>query len=285
MPMMPEHRGPADPHDDETSWYTAQVEASTGRVPVRVIEPRGRTAGWLVWAHGGSWHRGSAQDWHHPCADLAATAGVTVASVDYRLAPQHRHPAALQDMVAALGWAARRAGADGVPVAVGGDSAGGTVAACAALVQRDRGMDLAAQVLAYPPIDPLCRAASYHRDPTAFPQAETLTAAWRSYRDNRLGSHPAHYSTPLESPDLTGAAAAIIAVGTLDPVVDDVRDYRERLLAAGVPVRYQEFAATAHGAFLTPAFVRTPEPALRHWLGVSLRAALLDPAPPSPSLR
>lgn len=178
--MMPEHRGSANPHSNRTSWYTTRVDASTGPVPVRVIEPRGRTAGWLVWAHGGSWHRG-------------------------------------------------------------------------------------------------------HRNPSAFPQADTLTAAWRSYRGSRPGRHPAHYSTPLESPDLTGAAPAIIAVGALDPVVDDVRDYRERLRNAGVPVRYQEFATTAHGAFLTPTFARSEEPSLRQWLGISLRAALHDRTVPSSS--
>ncbi|MET7970941.1 alpha/beta hydrolase fold domain-containing protein [Micromonospora sp. NPDC005305] len=185
-----------DTRDTGAAWYTARVDTSTGQVPVRVIEPHGHSAGWLVWAHGGSWPSGSAQDWHHACAGLADIAGVTVASVDYRVAPRHPHPAALHDVTAALAWARRQATADGVPVAVGGHSAGGTIAACAALVLRERGVDLAAQVLAHPPIDPLCRAGSCHRDPTAFPQADRLATAWRSYRGAGHDNAPTSYRTP-----------------------------------------------------------------------------------------
>jgi len=238
---------------------------------VRVIAPGGPRTGWLVWAHGGSWHSGSAQAWHHACADLAAIAGVTVVGVDYRLAPQHRHPAALHDIVAVLAWAQQQAAGEGGQVAVGGDSAGGTIAACAALLMRDRGHALAAQVLAYPPTDPQCRADSYHRDASAFPHADALRAAWRSYRGVRPPESSSLYSTPLEASDLTGLAPAIMGVGDLDPVIDDVRDYRKRLLDAGVRVRYQEFPATAHAAFLAPASW------LREWLGSTLAAVLSLP--------
>lgn len=278
---MPDRLEMPDTRDNGAAWYTARIDTSTGQVPVRVIEPHGHSAGWLVWAHGGSWHRGSAQDWHHACADLADIAGVTVASVDYRLAPRHPHPAALHDVTAALAWARQQATADGVPVAVGGDSAGGTIAACAALVLRDRGVDLAAQVLAYPPIDPLCRAGSYHRDPTAFPQADRLATAWRSYRGAGHDNSPTSYSTPLECADLTGAPTAIIAVGALDPVVDDVRDYRDRLLGAGVTVHYEEPPAAAHGAFLAPGITPQDSNSLRQWLGATLRTTLHHRTDPS----
>ena len=79
------------------AWHTTQIRVPSHpvTVPVRVLEPSGPRSGLLVWAHGGSWRSGSAQAWHHACADLAKTAGVTVVSVDYRLAPGHRHPAAL----------------------------------------------------------------------------------------------------------------------------------------------------------------------------------------------
>ncbi|MEV7628768.1 alpha/beta hydrolase fold domain-containing protein [Actinoplanes sp. NPDC089786] len=82
-------------------------------VPVRVLEPPGERAGWLVWAHGGSWRGGSARAWHHACAELAGVAGVTVVSVDYRLAPTHRHPAALLDVLTVLSFAQEAAAADG----------------------------------------------------------------------------------------------------------------------------------------------------------------------------
>ncbi|WP_433288269.1 alpha/beta hydrolase fold domain-containing protein [Micromonospora sp. CA-244673] len=128
-----------------------------------------------------------------------------------------------------------------------------------------------AQVLAHPPVDPLCRAGSYHRDPTAFPKADRLAAAWRSYRGAGHDNAPTSYSTPPECADLTGAATAIIAVGALDPVVDDVRDYRDRLLGAGVTVHYEEPPSAAHGAFLAPGITPQDSHSLRQWLGATLR--------------
>jgi acetyl esterase len=255
----------------EVAWFTGRIETPSHPVPVpiRVFLPeRPLHRGWLVWAHGGSWHSGSAQAWHQPCAELAATAGTNLVSVDYRLAPQHQHPTALLDLLVALSWARQQADKDDTLVAIGGDSAGATLAACAALVTRDRAETLAAQVLAYPPTDPHCRAASYHRDPTAFPHPTVLSASWRSY----LGQGPDIsdlYSTPEQAGDLTAAAPAVIAAGTEDPVLDDVRDYRTRLQRNGVPVRYHEIPGASHGAFLHPI------PGLRTFLGTEL-AAVLD---------
>ncbi|RZU53775.1 acetyl esterase [Krasilnikovia cinnamomea] len=260
----------------DVSWYTTQVSGPGADVPVRILRPTGPRNGWTVWAHGGSWHHGSALTWHHACADLAVAAATTVVSVDYRLAPEHPHPAALEDFLTAVAWAQEQAAGEATEVAVGGDSAGGTIAACAALVLRDSGGHLAAQVLAYPPIDPQCRADSYHRDPCAFPAAGALTAAWRGYRGEHPDGSGGLYSTPMEAADLTGAAPAIIAVGELDPVIDDVRDYQRRLHAAGVPVRYLELARTAHGAFLEPVparLARPRGPSLRSWLGRALAHA------------
>ncbi|MFG1998280.1 alpha/beta hydrolase fold domain-containing protein [Spirillospora sp. NPDC048911] len=231
--------------------------ASLGQeVPVRVHQAGVAPRGWLVWAHGGSWTSGSSAGWHHATADLARAASGTVVSVDYRLAPEHPHPAGLLDALAAMDLA--QALTDG-PIAVGGDSTGATLAAAAALVWRDLGRPLAAQVLAYPPIDP--RASSYPRDPSR----ARLLAAWRSYRGT-AERHPAAtgatrlYSTPDEADDLGGLAPAILAVGTADPVAEDVRDYARRLRAAGNAVSLREFAGLPHGAFLDAL-------EMRHWLG------------------
>lgn len=145
---------------------TTLVLPGTPPVPVQVFRPEGRTpAGLLVWAHGGSWQHGSATQWRPATAALAAHSGWSVISVDYRLAPRHRHPSAVRDVLTALTWAHEQAqrnpaaepgrpAAAGRPVAVGGDSAGGTLAACAALAARDRGAAPVAQVLAYPPSSP-----------------------------------------------------------------------------------------------------------------------------------
>ena len=200
-----------------------------------------------MWAHGGSWQHGSAAQWHEVTADLARVSGCTVLSVDYRLAPEHRHPAALHDILAAVRWATRESVREsGAPlVSVGGDSAGGTLAAAAALVLRDEGEPLVSQVLAYPPLDPGCRAPSYRADPGAFPSADQLRAAWRSYRGTaplrRGGARPTAYSAPFEAADLAGVAPTVLAVGDLDPVADDVRGYAQSLRQAQVETSLRLF--------------------------------------------
>ncbi|MFI7468738.1 alpha/beta hydrolase [Nonomuraea sp. NPDC049646] len=239
----------------EPSWSPLVLPGSPP-VPVRIHRPHGPPpAGLLVWAHGGSWQRGSAAGWHDATAALADWSGWTVISVDYRLAPRHRHPAAVQDVLAALGWAHGRAA--GIPLAVGGDSAGGTLAAVAALAARDRGLPLAAQVLAYPPFDPACAGASYHRSPPAFPQAEPLRRAWRAWRGDRPAAvrdadGTRLYTTHWEAPTLAGVAPAVLAVGRDDPVHDDVESYARRLRADGVPARLLRPPGAVHGDVLRP---------------------------------
>ncbi|NUP24551.1 MAG: alpha/beta hydrolase fold domain-containing protein [Streptomyces sp.] len=211
--------------------------------------------GLLVWAHGGSWQRGSAAEWHHSTAALAAWSGWSVISVDYRLAPRHRHPSAVQDILTALAWACGEAA--GLPLAVGGDSAGGTLAASAALAARDRGLPLAAQVLAYPPFDPTCAGPSYHRSPSAFPQTGPLRQAWRAWRGDGSGAvHHAGgtrlYTTHREARTLAGVAPAVLVVGPDDPVHDDVEAYAHRLREDGVPVRLLRPPGAVHGDVLRP---------------------------------
>ncbi|MGW6612926.1 alpha/beta hydrolase [Streptomyces erythrochromogenes] len=277
----------------QVRWGHTSIPSPSGPVPARVYRPAASAPlGWLVWAHGGSWRAGSAQDWHGPTAELARISGFAVASVDYRLVPEVRHPAMVEDVLAALAWAREQAreqdgerAGDPLPVAVGGDSAGATLAACAALACRDRALPLAAQLLAYPPLDPGCTAASYHRFPDMFPTASYLMAAWQDYRDPdrpaAADGTPLH-STPFEAADLRGVARAVLATGDLDPVGDDVHRYARLLQAAGVEVTLREFGQTGHGAFLQPGHATSggPETAsLRGWLGVALRL-LTSPAAP-----
>lgn len=272
------------------TWEPAAIRADDHELPARVYRPvpgpasaeehRVPAPSVIVWAHGGSWRTGSVAEWHPALAHLASLTGATVVGVDYRLAPEHPHPAPLADVLAALDWADELVG--GAPVAVGGDSAGATLAASAALVRRDAGRPLAAQLLAYPPIDPACRAASYGRDPGAFPRRADLAAAWRAYRGSGANSGTAHrstahqitahrsaanqntpyartpyYSTPADAADVTGVARAALVVGTLDPVADDVRAYAARLAAADVSVVLHELPGVGHGAFLgSPEFRR-----------------------------
>ncbi|MDI3389882.1 alpha/beta hydrolase [Streptomyces sp. B-S-A8] len=263
------------PRARAVEWQPGHIRGATHDVPVRVFRPSAGHSGWLVWAHGGSWHGGSVAGWHRPCADLSRLSGCAVVSVEYRLAPDDPHPAALNDVLTALDWAQRKSEQEGLPAAsVGGDSAGGTVAACAAVVRRDQGRPLTAQVLAYPPFDPSCRAPSYTRYEGNFPTREGLAGAWRSYRSG-ASKGSALPSTPFEVDDLSGLAPAILGVGEFDAVADDVRQYADRLREAGNDLEFQEFPQMAHGAFLQPSAPgrsRAGGPsALRPWLGAALR--------------
>ncbi|MER6425319.1 alpha/beta hydrolase [Streptomyces sp. NPDC001137] len=260
----------------EVQWRPALLDAGTHRIPVRIYRPGPRSYGWLVWAHGGSWRAGSVEHWHGSVMDLARTSGCTVVSTGYRLAPGYRHPAQLEDVLTTLFWAGEQA-ADGEPLAVGGDSAGGTIAACAALARRDRDQPLAAQVLAYPPLDPDCAAASYTSERGAFPAAEDLRLAWETYRggvETAVRGGIPLYSTPLAAQRLGGLAPAVIAVGELDPVRDDVKAYARRLREAGNAVRLKTFPGTPHAAFLAAGGPGAGNPGLRRWLGTALREQL-----------
>lgn len=213
-------------------------------------------AGWIIWAHGGSWHQGSSADWQHATGLLASLSGRNVLSLDYRLAPTHRHAAAVIDMLTAIGWV-RETSPDS-SIIVGGDSAGGTLAAVAAIAARDRGESLQAQILAYPPIDPECRAVSYHADPGSFPPPGLLRTAWRSWHGTPQASAVASDGTrllfsPREADSLAGVAPAVLVVGDHDPVRDDVAAYAEQLRADGVPVDHRVLPGIGHGDVLRPA--------------------------------
>jgi acetyl esterase len=227
--------------------------------PVRLFRPSEGGRGTLVWAHGGSWTGGSVAGWHEPCADLAELGDWNVVSVGYRTAPAHPHPAALSDVAAVVEWAAERIGG---LVAVGGDSAGATIATSVALALRGRAHAPVAQLLAYPPLDPECGSPSYARDD--FPNRTDLRSSWRAY----LGPTPLldPPATPWHTDDLTGLPFSVLLVGDGDPVIGDVRAYAARLAEASVPTRLHEFEQMGHGEFLRSGGSR-----LRTALGQALR--------------
>ncbi|RLP76777.1 alpha/beta hydrolase [Mycetocola tolaasinivorans] len=241
---------------DVQTWRVAIPTADGHRGDAVLHRPaRPDNPGWLVWAHGGSWHHGSAETWAGATANLARLTGVTVLSVNYRLAPESRHPDALIDMLAAIAWV-RSVDPLGV-ISVGGDSVGGTLAAAAAVVARDRREPLRAQILAYPPYDPECRAPSYFTDPAGFPDPLTLRAQWRDWlgdptRKNLATDGTRLRATPRDAPSLAGVCPAVLAVGSLDPVRDDVEAYASDLRGAGVLVRLSVLPGIRHGDILTP---------------------------------
>ncbi len=236
--------GPGEP---VASVRELAVPGPAGEIPVRVYRPEGEGAlPVLAHFHGGGWVLGSLDTHDALCRALANASGAIVAAVDYRLAPEHPFPAALEDCVAATAWLAERAGelgGDPRRLAVVGDSAGGNLAAGVARRLRDR---VAFQVLVYPVADGSLGTASF----ADFAQgwgltAEGMTAFWRLYLDGASAEDPD--LSPVRAPDLAGAPPALVLTADHDVLRDEGVAYADALRAAGVPVEHREYAGTIHG--------------------------------------
>ena len=215
-------------------------------VTVRLHRPAGAqvTGAAMLWIHGGGYVLGSAGQDDVYCRDLADTTGVTVAAVNYRLAPEFPYPTPSEDCYTALSWLAEQPWVDRDRIAIGGASAGGGLAAALALLARDRGdIPLAAQVLVYPMLD----------DRTASTPSGRRFVLW-SERDNQrawdlyLGSADRNVAVPARRGDLGGLPPTWLGVGTCDLFHDETLDYARRLRAADVPCEV-EIAPGAFHAF------------------------------------
>jgi acetyl esterase/lipase len=244
----------------------AQVEdlvvpgADGGRMRARAYWPRvpADALGAILWLHGGGWYLGDIDAFDRVTRQLANASGAVCVIVDYRLAPEHRYPAAVEDARAAAAWlagdGAGELGFDPKRLVVGGDSAGGNLAA---VVARRAGGVLRAQLLAYPALDAAMSGDSY-RDFSdgPFVSAADMAFCWSTYLD---GADPGDPDvSPLAAGDLGGTAPAFIAVAGHDPLRDDGLRYADALRAAGVAVTLQRFDDMPHG------FIR--------WGGVAERA-------------
>jgi acetyl esterase/lipase len=210
----------------------------------RPPEATGRGPG-LLWIHGGGYVIGSAAQDDVVCRRLARELGVTVAAVDYRLAPEYPYPTGLEDCYSALTWLAGLPAVDPERVAIAGASAGGGLAAALALLVRDRGeIDLAAQVLVYPMLDD--RSAT--EDGLDHPSHRLWTQSanyygWSSY----LGDADPNVAVPARRDDLDGLPPAWIGVGTVDLFHDEDLAYAERLRATGVDCEVEVVDGAFHG--------------------------------------
>ena len=203
-------------------------------VGVRLFRPECGTAPGpaLLWIHGGGYVIGTPAQDDALCRRFAARLGVTVAAVDYRLAPEHPYPTPLEDCYTALRWLARLPAVDADRVAIAGGSAGGGLAAALAYLARDRGeVDVVAQVLVYPMLDDRSGNRPHHNDRHfRLWDRHRNNFGWRTY----LGDADRSIAVPARRTDLAGLPPAWIGVGSLDLFHDEDLAYAERLRQAGV---------------------------------------------------
>jgi acetyl esterase len=227
-----------------------QVAGAEGPLPARhyaPAEPGPRPL--LVYFHGGGFVAGDLESHDSPCRMLCRHAGVHVLSVGYRLAPEHPFPAYVEDALAAFAWGAAHAGelgADPARVAVGGDSAGGNLAAIVA--QETRGADgPALQLLIYPAVDASQPRRSHQLFTTGFFLSGELIDWYVSHFLPPDADRTDVRRSPLLAPDLTGVAPAIVVTNGFDPLRDEGEAYADALRAARVPVVARRYSGLFHG--------------------------------------
>ncbi|WP_310459964.1 alpha/beta hydrolase [Sphaerotilus sp.] len=246
--------------------------------PARLYAPQLREAGVLpvlLYLHGGGFTVGSLETHDSLCRQLALRSGVAVVALDYRLAPEHRFPAAVEDSWGALQWLARHAhtlGLDGARLAVGGDSAGGTLAAVVALMARDAGLPLALQVLITPGTTAHADTASHARYAEGF----LLDKAGIDWFFDQYIDHARRTDwrfAPLLADDHAGLAPAWIGLAECDPLVDEGVAYADALRMAGGVVELELYKGVTHDFIKLGRVI--PEAALaQQAIADALRAAL-----------
>lgn len=247
----------------------------------------------LVYFHGGGWILGNLDTIDVPCRTLANASGRVLVSVDYRRAPEHKFPAALEDGFAATREtmkAAQEIGVDPARIGVGGDSAGGTLAAGVCLLARDldRGLDpnrrserlprpLDCQLLIYPALDSACDSPSFDEFAEGFGlAAETMRYFWSQYLpDARPIRDP--LASPLQADDLSALPGALIATAEYDVLRDEGEAYADKLRQAGVAVESIRFDGLIHG-FLTLAGAIDRAQAASREIGAKLAESFGDRA-------
>ena len=257
-----------------------QISGPDNRIAIRVYSPviaDGQPI--LVFYHGGGFRLGGL-DSHDPiCRDLAARSGAIVVSVAYRLAPEHAYPAALNDSYAALEWVHSHAadiGGDPTRIAVGGDSAGGNLAAAVSLKARDlAGPPIVFQLLIYPVLDFAEMETESHK---LFAEGYLIGGAAHEFTREVYLPNPADRRSPFASPlladDLTGLPPALVITAEFDPLRDEGELYARKLADAGVQARATRFPGVPHAfLFVHPALSRKADRALNEAVA-ALRKAL-----------
>jgi len=267
------------PYAKDATARDLQVDGADGaRLPARLYEPEGLgpdDAGLLVYLHGGGWVIGSLDSHANLCRFVAKRARCRVLAIGYRKAPEHRFPIAFEDCSAAFRWAVAHAaelGTDPARIAIGGDSAGGNLAAVVAIAARDgNGPAIAGQLLIYPATD-FSMAHPSHNEPETSILLTHSVIRW--FRDHYLGGAADMHdwrASPARADTLAGLPPAYVLTAGADPLRDEGNEYAERLKQAGVAVTHRTFPGQFHGFFTMGKLLRQANIAASE-IGVWLRA-------------
>lgn len=252
------------------------VEAVPLRLYRGTTTAPGETLPALVYFHGGGWAIGDLDTHDSLCRHLANAARCIVVAVDYRLAPEHKFPAAVEDCFAATSWVAQEAAALGIDrkrLAVGGDSAGGNLAAVVSLIARDRGAPkLRCQALLYPAVD----CGMTHTSHDRFAEGYLLTRPTMKWFYEHYLRGPGDVddwrASPLRTANLSGVASALVLTAGNDVLCDEGKAYARRLQEAGVAVQSRHFPDQIHGFLTMGKIIEAAQPALDD-IAAALRAA------------
>ena len=256
------------------------IPARHGPIPARLYTPRQRRdkaglAPALVFFHGGGWVIGNLDTHDVACRKLAHEGEMTVIAVDYRLAPEHKFPAAVEDAVTATQWIAANAaelGIDASRLVIGGDSAGGNLAAVVALSAREAGGPaLAGQLLVYPATDFAMRHPSHSEPETSVLLTHSVIRWFRDHYLNGPGDGDDWRASPLRAQHHAGLPPAYVLTAGADPLREEGAEYAERLKDAGVAVTYRHFPGQFHGFFTMGKFLEQSNVAISE-IGAWLRA-------------
>ncbi|MET0379919.1 MAG: alpha/beta hydrolase [Spongiibacteraceae bacterium] len=247
--------GMQNKYSDNISIEDVYISSDNNSLRIRLYRPRSveNLLPALLWIHGGGYILGTADMSDERQSEMALRCHCVIVSVDYRLAPEHPYPAALNNCYAALEWlfaSATKLSIDASRIAVGGASAGGGLAAAVALLARDRNeVNPTFQLLIYPMLDDRNTTRSSHdiTDRRVW-NRETNLIGWRAYLGEKIGKEDVSaYAAPARADNLQGLPPAFIAVGTLDPFLDEDIEYARRLSQFGVLTELHVYPGAFHG--------------------------------------
>jgi acetyl esterase len=272
--------GPPEPVKDAIDLEIAGV---AGRIPARLYVPEHQdTSAVMIYLHGGGWVIGNPDSVDAPVRALANRSRIAILSVDYRLAPEHPYPAALDDAYSALLWAAekenfRAFGFEPGRILVGGDSAGGNLSAALSLRSRDtQGPKISLALLIYAALDCDYSTNSHREFGSEWGIVTTEDVSWfHRHYVGESGDLQSPYVSPLRADDLSNLPPTFVITAEIDVLRDEQIAYVERLRQCGVPVEQKIYAGMCHGFFQTGAMVPTAHTAIDD-AAAAMRAAVED---------